>query len=201
MIDRPPKRSERTRWPDPAAAGFAFRGSFSSYGHRLLAGALLPRRPTPVGRRRALASVSAAKTFWRRYAASPAAPERGAGPASLRIMAAGSRVAADIRKGRPNGRGARRGEREGKGRDLLAERRRPAKGRNAADQRGKAAARETSGHKKPKTAHCGRIAAARGKSGRAFGGPDARAMQTRTIVPRPRQAALNFGQPRPPRRL
>lgn len=115
MIDRPPKRSERTRWPDPAAAGFAFRGSFSSYGHRLLAGTLLPRRPTPAGRRRALASVSAAKTFWRRYAASPAAPERGAGPASLRIMAAGSRVAADIRKGRPNGRGARRGEREGRG--------------------------------------------------------------------------------------
>ena len=133
MIDRPPKRCEITQWPDPAAAGFAFRVSFSSYGHRLLAGALLPRRPTPAGRRRALASVSAAKTFWRRYAASPAAPERGAGPASLRIMAAGSRVAADIRKGRPKGRGARRGER-GR-RDLLAERRRAAKGRNAADQR------------------------------------------------------------------
>lgn len=103
-------------------------------------------------------------------------------------------------KGGPRGE-APEGERGGEGIFWRKEGGQQKEGMPRTKKRGKAAARETGGHKKPKTAHCGRIAAARGKSGRAFGGPDARAMQARTIVPRPRQAALNFGQPRPPRRL
>ena len=110
---------------------------------------------------------------------------------SGRILRLGA--AAGMRKRRP--RGAPEGRRSFGGKKA-ASKRKECRG----PKRGMPRFVRQAGAKSPSRAlraHCRRTRQER----RAFGGPDPAGLQTRAIFPQPRQAALNFGQPRPPRRL
>ena len=191
MIDRSPKRCGRTRRPDPAAAGLCLSKIlflvWASVACRRAAATAVRARRLPTS----ICLVSTAKTFWRRCATSPSTPGTASGPPA---SGHGGRIegGSGMRKRRP---GAPEGRRSFGGKKA-ASKRKECRG----PKRGMPRFVRQAGAKSPSRAlraHCRRTRQER----RAFGGPDPAGLQTRTIFPRPRQAASNFWRPRPPRRL